>query len=77
MENEKILFLSPLPPPYYGSAMSSEMCLNILKNSKDFQIENIKLNYSKEMSDVGKINTDKIKGNGLPDLFRLTENFTK
>ncbi len=59
---KKVLFLSPLPPPYYGSAMSSEMCLNILKNSKDFQVENIKLNYSKEMSDVGKINTNKIKG---------------
>ncbi len=59
---KKVLFLSPLPPPYYGSAMSSEMCLNILKDSKDFQVENIKLNYSKEMSDVGKINIDKIKG---------------
>ncbi|MFW5846819.1 MAG: glycosyltransferase family 4 protein [Nanoarchaeota archaeon] len=59
---KKILFLSPLPPPEYGSAMSSEMCLNILRNSKGFQVENIKLNYSKEMSDVGKINLDKIKG---------------
>jgi glycosyltransferase involved in cell wall biosynthesis len=59
---KKVLFLSPLPPPYYGSAMSSEMCLKILKNSKEFQVRNIKLNYSKEMSDVGKINLDKIKG---------------
>jgi glycosyltransferase involved in cell wall biosynthesis len=55
----KILFLSPLPPPHYGSAMSSEMCLEILKN---FKVENIKLNYSKEMSDIGKINLSKIKG---------------
>lgn len=59
---KKILFLSPLPPPYYGSAMSSQMCLNILKNSKDFEVRNIKLNYSKEMNDIGKINFNKIKG---------------
>ena len=61
-KNKKILFLSPLPPPYYGSAMSSEMCLDILKKSKEFEIKNIKLNYSKDMSDVGKINLNKIKG---------------
>jgi len=61
-KQKKILFLSPLPPPFYGSAMSSEMCLNILKNSKNFDVKNIKLNYSKEMSDVGRINLNKIKG---------------
>ena len=59
---KKILFLSPLPPPYYGSAISSEMCLDILKNTKDIEVRNIKLNYSKEMSDVGKIDLGKIKG---------------
>ena len=71
---KKILFLSPLPPPHYGSAMSSEMCLGILKNAsrklkagrwkpeKLFDVRNIKLNYSKDMSDVGKINIDKIRG---------------
>jgi glycosyltransferase involved in cell wall biosynthesis len=69
---KKVLFLSPLPPPYYGSAMSSEMCLKILKNSKEFQVRNIKLNYSKEMSDVGKINLDKIKG-----IFNVKKNIRK
>ncbi|MEX0921060.1 MAG: glycosyltransferase family 4 protein [Candidatus Pacearchaeota archaeon] len=59
---KKILFLSPLPPPHYGSAMSSEMCLKILKESKDFEVRNIKLNYSRDMNDVGRINLDKIKG---------------
>ncbi len=59
---KKILFLSPLPPPHYGSAISSEMCLNILKNSKNFDVRNIKLNYSKEMSDIGRINLEKVKG---------------
>lgn len=59
---KKILFLSPLPPPHYGSALSSEMCLSILKNYPDFKVKNIKLNYSKEMSDVGRINIDKISG---------------
>jgi len=58
----KILFLSPIPPPYYGSAMSSKMCLEILENSKNFEIRNIKLNYSEDMEDVGKINKNKIKG---------------
>jgi len=58
---KKILFLSPLPPPHYGSAISSEMCLNILKKSNKFQIKNIKLNYSKNMSDIGKISLNKIK----------------
>lgn len=59
---KKVLFLSPLPPPHYGSAMSSEMCLNILKESKNFKVKNIKLNYSKDMDDVGKINLYKVKG---------------
>jgi len=59
---KKILFLSPLPPPHYGSAMSSEECLNILKNTSKFKINNIQLNYSKDMSDVGTINFQKIKG---------------
>lgn len=85
---KKILFISPLPPPHYGSAMSSEMCLDILKNAKAksqgldtgnktkditleirtqksnklFEVRNIKLNYSKNIGDVGRINIDKIKG---------------
>ena len=59
---KKILFLSPLPPPYYGSAMSSQMCLEILQKSKDFEVRNIKLNYSKEMEDIGKVNLNKVKG---------------
>ena len=59
---KNILFLSPLPPPHYGSAMSSKMCLEILQNSKDFQTKNIKLNYSTSMKDVGKINLSKITG---------------
>jgi len=62
LQEKKILFISPLPPPHYGSAMSSEMCLDILKNTKDFQVRNIKLNYSKEMSDIGHLNLSKIKG---------------
>lgn len=69
---KRILFLSPLPPPHYGSAMSSEMCLEILKKSAKFKLENIKLNYSKEMSDVGKINLDKIKG-----IFRVKKQIKK
>ncbi len=59
---KKILFISPLPPPNYGSAISSKTCLNILKESDEFQVRNIKLNYSKNVSDMGKINFDKIKG---------------
>lgn len=59
---KKILFLSPLPPPHYGAAMSSQMCLKILQKSKKFDVRNIKLNYSKEMNDIGKINFDKVKG---------------
>jgi glycosyltransferase involved in cell wall biosynthesis len=59
---KRVLFISPLPPPYYGSAMSSEMCLEILKKDKSFQVKNIKINYSKELSDVGKINLEKLKG---------------
>jgi glycosyltransferase involved in cell wall biosynthesis len=58
----KILFLSPLPPPHYGSAVSSQTCLKILQDSKKFKIKNIKLNYSREINDIGKINLDKIKG---------------
>ena len=59
---KKILFISPLPPPNYGSAMSSKMCLEILEKSKNFSVENIKLNYSENMSDIGSLNLSKIKG---------------
>jgi glycosyltransferase involved in cell wall biosynthesis len=58
----KVLFLSPLPPPHYGSAMSSEVCLEILKKSGDFDVHSIKLNYSRSMSDIGRINFSKISG---------------
>ncbi|MCH8945316.1 MAG: glycosyltransferase [Nanoarchaeota archaeon] len=63
MKNKKkILFLSPLPPPHYGSALSSKMCLEILRESRNISVKNIKLNYSKSMRDVGKINLSKIEG---------------
>jgi len=58
----KILFLSPLPPPHYGSAISSEMCLGILNEDKRFKVHNIKINYSVDMADIGKLNRDKILG---------------
>lgn len=69
---KKILFLSTLTPPYYGASMSSEMCLNILKEVKSFEIKNIKLNYSTEISDVGKINLKKIGG-----LFQISSQIKK
>ncbi len=59
---KKILFLSPLPPPLYGSATSSKMCLEILKKSKKIEVHSIKLNYSRDFEDIGRINIDKIKG---------------
>jgi len=59
---KKVLFLSPLPPPYYGSAMSSQMCLEILQKFNKFEVKNIKLNYSKEINDVGQLNLSKVKG---------------
>lgn len=60
--NKKILFLSTLPPPFYGASVVSEKCLEILKKTFGIQVENIKLNYSKEMSDVGKIKASKVSG---------------
>jgi glycosyltransferase involved in cell wall biosynthesis len=59
---KKILFMSPLPPPHYGSAISSEMCLNILKDVKEFEVRHIKLNYSKSINDIGEISFAKIWG---------------
>ena len=59
---KRVLFLSPLSPPHYGAVISSEMCLDILKDARDFDIENIKLNYSEKMSDIGRINLKKLKG---------------
>lgn len=69
---KKILFLSTLTPPYYGASMSSEMCLNILKEDKNFEVKNIKLNYSEEISDVGKISLKKING-----LFEISSQIKK
>jgi len=58
----RVLFLSPLPPPYYGSAISSEIVFKIfLKGDKTLFVKNIKLNYSKSMSDIGTLNLKKIK----------------
>ena len=58
----KVLFISPLPPPHYGSAMSSKMCLKVLQDSEKFEVKDIKLNYSKNVADMGRFNRDKIVG---------------
>lgn len=62
MTKKMILFLSPLPPPFYGSSMSSETCLNVLKNSNKYEVKNIKINYSKKFSDIEKLSLKKIIG---------------
>ncbi len=59
---KKILFLSPLPPPVYGSAMSSKMILESRVIRDGFDIRNIKLNYSEHLKDVGKMNVKKMLG---------------
>ncbi len=59
---KKILFISPLPPPNYGSALSSEMCLEIVKSSNALEVRNIKLNFARDISSMGKINFSKILG---------------
>jgi glycosyltransferase involved in cell wall biosynthesis len=59
---KKILFISTLTPPYGGSAMSSEMCLQILREDTRFEVKNIKLNYSLDMADMGKVNFKKVYG---------------
>jgi len=62
MKKKKILFITPLPPPDYGSALSSQMCLSILENSKDVEVKSIKINYSENMKDIGKFNLSKLSG---------------
>ncbi len=57
-----ILFLSPLPPPFYGSAMSSQTCLNVLQSSNKYNVVNIKVNYSKSFSDIETITLKKVVG---------------
>ena len=59
---KRILFLSVLPPPYYGSAMSSLTCLEVLKQDENLEVFNIKTNFSKTFDDVGKISLTKIAG---------------
>lgn len=59
---KKILFLSPLPPPFYGSAISSKTCLNILKKEKDFRVTNIKINIAEEIEDIGRMGKNKFMG---------------
>lgn len=62
VEKKKILYLSPLPPPFYGSALSSQTCLNILNENDNIEVFNIKLNYSKTFQDVGSFSFYKIWG---------------
>ena len=59
---KKILVITPLPPPYYGSAISSEINLNLLEISEEFEVSNIRLNYSNDISDLGKFSTAKVIG---------------
>ncbi len=59
---KKILFLSPLPPPDYGSAISSKMCLQVLEDQPSYRVRNIRLNRSKEMSDLGAVSLNKVFG---------------
>jgi len=59
-KRNNILFLSPLPPVIYGSALSSKMCLDCLRSDLDFSVNNIKLNFSKNISDVGKFGFKKL-----------------
>ena len=57
---KKILFLVPLPPPLYGAAVSSKLILESDVLNREFDIKHIKLNYSENVEDVGKINLKKI-----------------
>jgi len=58
----KIIVISTFPPPYHGSAMSSEMCLNILKECENFEPVKVKTNYSRSMEDIGRLSGRKILG---------------
>ncbi len=51
---KKILFLVPLPPPIYGAAVSSRLCLNSKELNKNFNIRHVRLNHSETLEDVGK-----------------------
>ena len=58
---KQVLFLSPLPPPFYGSAMSSAMCLDILKQSEEFAVSSIKLNFAQEIDEMGRLSVAGMK----------------
>ncbi|GAB3726363.1 glycosyltransferase family 4 protein [Spirosoma lituiforme] len=58
----KVLFITPLPPPFYGSALSSKTCLDVLKNDARFDVINIKINYSNNLHDLNKFSLKKIFG---------------
>jgi glycosyltransferase involved in cell wall biosynthesis len=62
LNNKKTIFISTLPPPFHGASMSSAMCLEILKNEKSIEVINIKLNYSIDMNDLGKVTFKKLQG---------------
>jgi glycosyltransferase involved in cell wall biosynthesis len=62
MSKIKLLFVSPLPPPYYGSAISSKMTLEILHEHKDYDVSSLKLNYSESIYDLNKFGTKKVLG---------------
>ena len=57
-----ILFLSPLPPPFYGSSISSKECLNILRSSNRYYVLNVRLNYSQSFNDLGSVSIRKVFG---------------
>ena len=70
MNKKQILFLSPLPPPYYGSAMSSQTCLKVLQSSNKYEVKNVKVNFSESFSDIEKLSIKKI-GRYITTLYEL------
>lgn len=77
MNSKLILFISPLPPPFYGSAISSQACLKTLKKSNKYRVKNVKVNFSKEFSDIEKISFQKIVGliSGLYKIIHISLKF--
>ncbi|WP_372773170.1 glycosyltransferase family 4 protein [Mangrovibacterium sp.] len=59
---KKILFLSPLPPPIYGSNLSSLTCLKVIQQHPNFEVKNIQLNHPAKFIDLNKITLGKLFG---------------
>ena len=60
MRKIKILFIVPLPPPYHGATLQSQMKVNSKRLNQKFDIAVLPLRFARNLEEIGKFSFKKI-----------------